>query len=328
MTDIPLFRTVVDVPKSPAGIAHGQRILCLGSCFAENIGERLREFRFNACVNPAGALFNPSSIAACLGRLGQARPYNEDELFLDTGLWHSWDHHSRFSGASKEECLGNINEKFSEGIESLRTLDVLILTFGTAFVYQLTENGRIVANCHKQPDSLFTRKLLSVEEIAGECKEILGQVYRARPKCLCIATISPVRHLRDDPHENLVSKSTLACSVHELEKAFPKLYYFPAYEIMMDDLRDYRFYDKDMAHPNEVAIDYIWEKFVGACVDEKSRQFIRDFAPIREAMGHRVMKGGEAAKKFGQEQLEFIRGLEKKYPGIPLDKEKEYFRAL
>jgi hypothetical protein len=328
MTDIPLFRTVVDVSKSPAGIAHGQRILCLGSCFAENIGNRLREFRFNACVNPTGALFNPSSIAACLGRLGEARPYNEGELFFDKGIWHSWDHHSRFSSASREECLGNINEKFSEGIESLRILDVLILTFGTAFVYQLTENGRIVANCHKQPDSLFARKLLSVEEIVRECKEIMGQIYRARTKCLCIATISPVRHLRDDPHENLVSKSTLACAVHELEKAFPKLYYFPAYEIMMDELRDYRFYEKDMAHPNEVAIDYIWEKFINACVEEKSRQFIRDFAPIRDAMGHRVMKGGEAVKEFGREQLEIIQKLEKKYQEIMLDEEKKYFRSL
>jgi hypothetical protein len=328
MTDIPLFRTVVDVPKSPAGIAHGQRILCLGSCFAENIGERLREFRFNACVNPAGALFNPSSIAACLGRLGEARPYNEDELFLDNGLWHSWDHHSRFSGASKEECLGNINEKFSEGIESLRTLDVLILTFGTAFVYQLTENGRIVANCHKQPGNLFTRKLLSVEEIAGECKEILGQVYRARPKCLCIATISPVRHLRDDPHENLVSKSTLACAVHELEKAFPKLYCFPAYEIMMDELRDYRFYEKDMAHPNEVAVDYLWERFVEACMGKKSQEFIKDFEPVKRAMEHRVMKGGREVEKFAKIHLEKIGEMEEKYTGIKFDKEREYFSGL
>jgi hypothetical protein len=148
------------------------------------------------------------------------------------------------------------------------------------------------------------------------------------PKVRCIITISPVRHLRDDPHENLVSKSILTCAVHELEKAFPNLYYFPAYEIMMDELRDYRFYEKDMAHPNEVAIEYIWEKFVNACLEEKSRQFIRDYAPIREAMGHRVMRGGEAVIKFGREQLEIIQKLEKKYPGIPLDKEREYFRDL
>jgi len=187
------------------------------------------------------------------------------------------DHHSRFSSPTKEECLNAINRQYIAGAESLKNLDVLILTFGTAFVYQLTENGKTVANCHKQPRGLFTRKLLSVEEIVREYKEILGQIYRLRPKCLCIATISPVRHLRDNPHENLVSKSTLACAVHELEKAFPELYYFPAYEIMMDELRDYRFYEKDMAHPNGVAIDYIWEKFVDACVDDKSKRFIVEY---------------------------------------------------
>jgi hypothetical protein len=328
MMDVPLFRTVVDVPKSPAGIAHGQRILCLGSCFAENIGDKLVENRFNACVNPAGALFNPLSIAACIRRLADARPHTEDELFHEDGLWHSWDHHSRFSDASREKCLGRINEKFSEGVESLRNLDVLILTFGTSFVYRLKETGRVVANCHKQPQEMFSRELVSIQDIVNEWSKIIKDLFVHHPKVRCIITISPVRHLRDDPHENLVSKSTLACAVHELEKAFPNLYYFPAYEIMMDELRDYRFYEKDMAHPNEVAIEYIWEKFVNACLEEKSRQFIRDYAPIREAMGHRVMRGGEAVIKFGREQLEIIQKLEKKYPGIPLDKEREYFRDL
>jgi hypothetical protein len=329
MTDIPLFRTVVDVPKSPSEIAHGQRILCVGSCFAENIGGRLKAFRFNACVNPTGILFNPFSMAKALSRLFRQEPYVEKDLFFADGVWRSWDHHGRFSAASKEECLKTINAGFEEGGEAVKHCDVLILTFGTAFVYQLTENGKIVANCHKQPDGLFTRKLLSVEEIVRECKEILGRVYRARPQCLCVATISPVRHLRDDPHENLVSKSTLACAVHELQKEFSRLYYFPAYEIMMDELRDYRFYEKDMAHPNEVAIDYIGEKFVNACVDEKSRQFIGEYEKIKNAMAHRISQHpSEETKKFAREQLGLISGMEKEYPGVPMDKEREYFSGL
>jgi hypothetical protein len=328
MTDIPLFRTVVDAPESPARIAHSDRILCLGSCFAEDIGEKLKAFRFNACVNPAGALFNPSSIAACLGRLGEARPYTEDELFHDDGLWHSWDHHSRFSSAIKEEGLNAINRQFIAGTESLKNLDVLILTFGTAFVYRLKETGKVVANCHKQPQNMFDRELVSIKDIADEWIMLLKDIFQHHPKARCIATISPVRHLRDDPHENLVSKSTLACAVHELEKAFPRLYYFPAYEIMMDELRDYRFYEKDMAHPNELAIDYIWERFVGACVEKMSREFIKDYEAVKNAMGHKVMKGGERAIKFGREQLEIINKLEKKYLGISFTGEKEYFLKL
>ena len=328
MTDIPLFRTVVDVPKSDIQMAHSHSFLCLGSCFAENIGDKLVENRFNACVNPAGALFNPLSIAACIRRLADARPYTEDELFHDDGLWHSWDHHSRFSSATKEECLNAINRQFIAGAESLKNLDVLILTFGTAFVYRLKETGTVVANCHKQPQNMFDRELVSSKDIADEWMTLLKDFYQHHPKARCIVTISPVRHLRDDPHENLVSKSTLACSVHELEKAFPKLYYFPAYEIMMDDLRDYRFYDKDMAHPNEVAIDYIWEKFVEACMGKKSQEFIKDFEPVKRAMKHRVMKGGREVGKFAKIHLEKIGEMEEKYTGIKFDKEREYFSGF
>ena len=328
MTDIPLFRTVVDVPQSDIQMAHRQSILCLGSCFAENIGDKLVENRFNACVNPAGALFNPLSIAACIRRLADARPYTGDELFHDDGLWHSWDHHSRFSSTTKEECLNAINRQFIAGAESLKDLDVLILTFGTAFVYRLKETGRVVANCHKRPQEMFTRELVSVQNIVNEWSKMIKDISAHHAKARFIITISPVRHLRDDPHENLVSKSTLACAVHELEKAFPKLYYFPAYEIMMDELRDYRFYEKDMAHPNEMAVDYIWEKFVNACVEKKAREFIKEYEPVKNAMGHKVMKGGKEAEKFGREQLEIVQKLEKKYPGIMLDEEKRYFAGL
>jgi hypothetical protein len=328
MTSLPLFRTIVDAPGSPARVSHSDSILCLGSCFAETIGDKLVENRFNACVNTAGALFNPLSIAACIRRLADARPYTEDDLFHDGGLWHSWDHHSRFSSTTKEECLNAVNRQFAAGAESLKNLDVLILTFGTAFVYRLKETGKVVANCHKQPQNMFHRELVSIKVIADEWITLLKYIFQHHPKARCIITISPVRHLRDDPHENLVSKSTLACAMHELEKAFPKLYYFPAYEIMMDELRDYRFYKKDMAHPNEVAIDYIWEKFVNACVDEKSRQFIREYEKIKAAMAHRVSGGGDGVKKFAREQLEIVRKLEKKYPGISFTGEKEYLLKL
>lgn len=322
------FRTVVDVPGSQFSIGRRHAILCAGSCFAETVGQRLRDFRFDACVNPSGSLFNPASIAALLRRLDLQEPYAEADLFESGGLWHSWDHHGTFSAATPGECLAAINAALTDGAAAFKNLDVLMLTFGTAFVYRHAITGNIVANCHKQPPGLFARELLSVKDIVDEYARMFNRVYTLRPDAHCILTVSPVRHLRDNPHENLVSKSILACAVHELEKMFPRLYYFPAYEIMMDELRDYRFYERDMAHPNEIAIDYLWEKFVEACVDEESRKFIKDYEPIRNAMCHEVMKGGGAVKKFGNEQLKRVQELERKYPDVSLDKEKEYFTKL
>jgi GSCFA family len=322
------FRTVIDVPEMPERISRHHRVLCAGSCFAETMGERLRGFRFDACVNPYGPLFNPASIASLLQRLDAPEPYVETDLFESDGLWHSWDHHGMFSAAASGECLAAMNTALAAGSAAFKKLDVLMLTFGTAFVYRLAANGRIVANCHKQSPTLFLRELLSVKDIVDEYARMFNHIYELRPDARCIVTVSPVRHLRDNPHENLVSKSTLVCAVHELQKAFPRLYYFPAYEIMMDELRDYRFYDADMAHPNEIAIEYMWEKFIEACVDEGSRKFIKEYKPIRSAMGHEVMKGGVAVKKFGSEQLERVKDLEKKYPDMSFEKEKKYFATL
>jgi|WetSurMetagenome_2_1015567.scaffolds.fasta_scaffold00150_12 hypothetical protein len=322
------FWTVVPVPVLPQRISLRHRVLCAGSCFADTMGERLREFRFNACVNPSGPLFNPASIATLLGRLQSQKPYTESELFEDGGLWHGWDHHGSFSAPSPEQCLSAMNAAFDEGTAAYENLDVLVLTFGTAFVYRHSGTGDIVANCHKQPARMFSRELLSVQEIVEEYSEIFSAVYARRPSARCIVSVSPVRHLRDSPHENLVSKSILVCAVHELEKLFPRLYYFPAYEIMMDELRDYRFYEADMAHPNKIAVDYLWEKFVGACMDEESRGFIGEYEPIQRAMEHKVMKSGEGVGKFAEEQLRKLETLEKKYPGMGFEKERKYFKGL
>jgi hypothetical protein len=322
------FRTVIDVQEMPERISHHDHILCAGPCFAETMGKRLRDFRFDACVNPSGPLFNPASIAALLRRLDLQEPYTETDLFESNGLWHSWDHHGRFSATAPGGCLSAINAALAAGSRAFKNLDVLMLTFGTAFVYRLGATGKVVANCHKQPSGLFERALLTVRDIVDEYTRLFSYVYEFYPDVRCIVTVSPVRHLRDDPHENLVSKSTLVCAVHELEKAFPGLYYFPAYEIMMDELRDYRFYDADMAHPNEIAIEYLWEKFVEACVDEDSTKFIKDYEPIRNAMEHEVVNRGESVKRFGSEQLERAQELEKKYPDISFEKEKKYFTTL
>jgi hypothetical protein len=328
MKNTALFRTIVQVPPLPSRMSLGSRILCAGSCFAETIGEKLAGFHFNACVNPSGALFNPASLAAMLCKLDTGELYTESDLFFEGGLWRSWDHHGRFSAASAAECLSVINTALTRGADAVLNCDVLIFTFGTAFVYRLRENGHVVANCHKQSQDLFTRELLSIQGIVQEYFGVFKRIFEQRPSIQCVVTISPVRHLREDPHENFISKSTLACAVHELQKAFPKIYYFPAYEIMMDDLRDYRFYEADMAHPNKTAREYIWERFVESCMDETAQRFIEDFGPVQSAMRHTVMQGGEGAQKFGRAMLENVGELETKYPGISLARERDYFSTL
>jgi hypothetical protein len=301
----------------------------MGSCFAETMGALLTDFLFNACVNPFGILFNPASIASGLKRLAERAPYAEQDLFFSSGLWHSWDHHGGFSAASCDDCLAKINAHFFKGCDAFRTCDVLILTLGTAVAFSLRESGRIVANCHKQPAAQFDRRLLSIEEIVKDLAEVLGRLYSLRPGCLCIATVSPVRHVRNSAHENLVSKSTLVCALHELEKAFSRLYYFPAYEIMMDELRDYRFYKEDMTHPADVAIGYLWERFMEACLDPGSRQFVREWEPVRKAMGHRTtQQSDDATKAFALSQLDAIRDIAGRYPEADVGPALEYFNGL
>jgi hypothetical protein len=329
MTEPDRFRTVVDAPKSRLSINHTHTILSLGSCFAETVGGLLHENLFKACVNPFGIVFNPASIAAGLRRLASERMYTNEDLFFADGQWRSWDHHGSFSAASVEACRNRINASFEQGCKALRTCDILMLTLGTAFAYVHTQTGAVVANCHKQPATLFTRRLLSIEEIAAQLKESLERLFASRPDCMCIATVSPVRHLRNCAHDNLVSKSTLVCALHKLEEAFPQLYYFPAYEIMMDELRDYRFYDRDMAHPASVAIDYLWERFVAACVEARSARFIAEWEPLRKAMNHVVSEtAGGATREFARMQLDRLRAIGAKYPEVNLAPAVEYFTGL
>jgi hypothetical protein len=329
MIDRNRFFTPVDAPDIFSKIAHDHSILCMGSCFAETMGSLLEEHLFRACINPFGILFNPASMSKSLQRLQSRKPYSEEDLFCADGLWESWDHHGSFAATSVTDSLNVINTRFIQGCEALAHCDVLVITFGTALTYEHSKTGAIVANCHKQPSSLFSRRMLSIEEIVADWSEVLTRLFTARPNCSCIATVSPVRHVKSGAHENLVCKSILVCALHELQKSFPRLFYFPSYEIMMDELRDYRFYGRDMVHPSDVAVDYLWDRFVESCVDENSKLFIREWESVRKAMHHHVSAhAAEATRNFTRAQLQTIGLLAKKYPEINFEKAVEYFQGL
>jgi hypothetical protein len=320
---------VVPVKKSPAMISHRTALLCIGSCFAQHIGTRLETNRFPVTCNPAGILFNPLSIEITLRRLLEKRRFGRKDLVFWSDRWHGFEHHSDFSGSDRDRVLAAMNESFDRAAETLCRAGVLMLTFGTAAVYRHVQTDRVVANCHKMPHADFERRLVPSAEIAERYKKLFADLLAQRPELRIVLTVSPVRHLRDDPHENNVSKARLIDAVFDLESQFKQVSYFPAYEIMMDDLRDYRFYNEDMAHPNDVATAYIWERFCESCVCEESRAFMSAYEPVVQAMAHRVTDpGSAAAREFARGNLDRLQMLGRGWPGIDLRAAADHFAAM
>lgn len=313
------FRTIIPIPANPRSIELGHSILCMGSCFAESIGNKLIENCFKICVNPFGPLFNPLSIAQNLGRLLACKNFSGEDLFEHNELWHSFAHHGSFSGIDREQCLSRINDSFAAASATIACLDTLIVTLGTSWVYVERSSGSVVANCHKLPDNRFERRLASIDEIVQSLDSIFSDLYSSRPMANIILTVSPVRHLRDNAHENSVSKAYLMAAAGELEKRFPALYYFPAYEIMMDELRDYRFYAADMTHPSDSAIDYISERFQQACLSDRSRSFALRLAPILRAARHRMSQvGSPSGEAFVASRIQSVAALHAEFPEVDL----------
>ena len=265
------FRTIVDLPRGLA-VEHDEPIMLLGSCFSDNIGERLRRALFRVDVNPFGTLYNPASIAAAVRRLMENRPYSEAELFEFGGMWHSFDHHSKFSCADRSMALQKINARYEGGVQFLKTARWLIVTFGTAYAYCLSDTGAVAGNCHKMPASCFSRRLLPQRDVVDDWLATLACLHEWNPELKAIFTVSPIRHLADGAHGNQLSKSTLLLAIDELSRHAEWISYFPAFEIVMDELRDYRFYAADMVHPSDVAVDYVMERFSEACFSESAEK--------------------------------------------------------
>ncbi len=261
--------------------------MSLGSCFSENIGRQFSKFQFNIVVNPFGQQYNPYSIAQSLHRILENKDYSESELFQHSELWHSFHHHSDFSKPTAAETLQNINKTLKQAHQQLANADVLFLTFGTAHIFSLPHNGEIVSNCHKLPAKNFHKRMLTVDEIHNCLSLAITRILAFNPKIKVIATVSPVRYFAFGIEENTWSKSILFVALRTLFEKFPEVYYFPAYEIVMDELRDYRFFAEDMLHPNHQATQYVWEVLKTTLIEKDSQQTMDEVLEISRAANHK-----------------------------------------
>lgn len=305
------FTTPINI-KPNRMIDHNSRIVMLGSCFAENIGKRLTDCGFDAVINPMGILYNPKSIATALDRLTSGTEFTEEELFHHNGLWASFMHHGSFSHTDKDEALRMMNEQLREGHEQLKNATHLIITFGSAEVYE--QNGMVVSNCHKLPAREFTHRLLSIDEI----KNLYTNKTQNIASLQTIFTISPVRYMGEGAHHGQLNKATLLLATDQICKT-TGAEYFPSYEIMMDELRDYRFYATDMIHPSEVAVDYIFKRFTDTYLTDEAIRTAEEVQKIKKSLSHRPLHpDSEEYEKFKQKLSQQIEGIIKKYPNIKL----------
>ena len=312
------FRTTIKTRDEEPFMRHSDKMMLMGSCFSDNIGARLKDAMVNVMINPFGTIFNPLSIAAGLEKIIDKATIAGVDLFLGGGVWNSYDFHSRFSMASKDAALQRMNRSIAEAHEHLKTCDVLILTLGTAVVYRRRDTGEVVTNCHKVPQQEFTRRLASVEEITESLTSVLSRLHEFNQQLRVIFTVSPIRHIADGLEMNSLSKAVLRVAVNNVTRAFKDFTgYFPAYEIVIDDLRDYRFYATDMVHPSEVAIEYIWQTFQATYFDDRSTQAIARCERVSKRLKHRPMSNNpDVVARFNADTQAVIANLKKEYPYI------------
>ena len=326
------FRSELEVKPAAVSIRYPQSVFLAGSCFTEHIGNKLDSYRLPVCQNPHGILFNPISICDMLMACVENRSYTPADLFSYGGVFNSWGHHSRFSAVSAAGALDAMNAAQASASSFLRGADWLVLTLGSAWVYELRTAsggfapGRVVANCHKVPADWFVHRMLSVEEVLSALDQVLHRVFLLRPSLRVIFTVSPVRHLREGMIENNRSKAVLIQAVHHLVGKFDRLDYFPAYELVVDDLRDYRFYAEDLVHPNYQATGYVWDKFVGAYMDPEARAVMLALDGVLAARRHKPFNPlSDEHRRFMERMAGEARALAGRYPFLELSEEIAYF---
>lgn len=315
------LRTEVESIQSKIKISHHDTVLLIGSCFTENMGLRLQNYKFDALSNPFGILFDPYSIAYALFRIIENIPYSLDELENRNDLWHSWDHHSRFSGTESEEVLNYINISMSAFRAALKNAKALFITFGSAWHFQLVQNGRKVANCHKYADHLFDKKIGNFSDLQRLWIERLEQLKYFNPDLQVVFSVSPIRHIKNGLVDDQRSKSLLRTLCGELDAE-----YFPSYEILMDDLRDYRFYEDDLIHPSKKAQDYIWEIFTETYFEQETININKIIKRIQLAAAHRPMNvHSNEHQSFIEKSISNLEEVEKQLPFINFTREKNAF---
>jgi len=311
------FSTRVHIAESPVKISYDTRCLFMGSCFSDNIGRIMQELKFPVLLNPFGTLFNPASLADNILNLMHPRRFTAGDLTFHRGLWFSFSHYTGFSHPDPDLCLEKINDSLKSGSEWLSQCHYLLLTFGTAWAYVENKSGRLVANCHKLPASNFTRVFLEPYRIVEQYDSLLTDLKKFNPALNIIFTLSPVRHWADGAENNQLSKSVLNYSIHKILEKHTNTRYFPAYEIFMDELRDYRFYASDMFHPSEQASQYVWERFCEAWIDHPSRTTMNEISSVLKATGHRPLHTDtDEYKTFCKNTLKKIEDLKNRIPGL------------
>lgn len=316
------FRTLVNIKPFAKKMTYESKVVSLGSCFSTEMGRRLFDRKYDVLSNPIGIAFNPLSIAMQLDRALNLDFFTEDDFFCRDGIWRSFLLHSDFSG-ELQSTMSEANNALRKANEYLKKSDYLLLTFGSAFVYRHIKKNYVVANCHKEDAKVFKRELVSVDEIISVYKSLIAKITEVNPNICIVLTVSPIRHLRDGLDDNNLSKSTLRLAINELKKIFTdNVEYFPSFEIMMDDLRDYRFYADDMLHPSSVAVDYIFEKFSDASMSEEQISLMKRVEKIMDGVNHRMTAPKSvSSKQFAAKLIMNMEEMTKKH-NVNFTKEK------
>ena len=321
------FRTIVNCSVSSEKIGYETPILMLGSCFTESLSARMKQFKFNVVVNPFGIVYHPVPAAVQLDRIITGKIYKAKELQKYNDLWISFDHHGRFTHPDVSICLKQINDELQKAHEQLTRSDWLFITFGTAWAYRLRNKRRIVANCHKYPAQYFERIRLDDDRIYAIWSRVITRLWRINPAIKIVFTISPIRHLNEGAHENQLSKSILLLAVDRLVHQLENTGYFPAYELVLDDLRDYRFYAEDMKHPNDLAVSYIWQHFCESYMTDCTLKTMKTVEDIVKAAAHKPIHKSLEYRKFADNYLKKIFNLKQQYPQFDFSKEIERFES-
>ncbi len=323
------FRTTFGIDPSKNKISFDTPVMFIGSCFASEIGTKMANGKMNVLINPSGVAYNPVSICNTIDIILENKDFTENDLYKYKGVNLSFSHYTDFSSEDPFSAINKINSATGKASRFLKQARFLIITFGTARVYRFKESNKIVSNCHKLPSSLFSRELLTVENIFSSWNEILNRLHSFNNDLRIIFTVSPVRHWKDSAHGNQLSKSILFLSIEKLLEHQAVEGYFPAYELIMDDLRDYRYYADDMLHPSPAAIDYVWEAFSKCYFGPETIALWKEAEGITRAMNHRFLSDSQTGKgEFANNVLKKISAIEERIPSISLDEEKLYFVKL